>query len=227
LENENEWLATISQYQEFPQVLAQLGEDAMSYFTDEEKVANRMFAQMFGRRDQFLEKYGDQLEQELFKIYDNYNAGIEGTFKDAQQTAQERALREVLTGENGKATKQSLMDSISSVFPDFMETWGVKFGQDADKELSALQRGVQSVTEGTAESIVAYMNGVSQQVYLQSNILQQINIAVQSFNFDAQLGTISQILLQLQTTYQNQQAIRSIMEGWTNASGMAVRVEMV
>ena len=48
-----------------------------------------------------------------------------------------------------------------------------------------------------------------------------------TYNMDVQLGTMGQILLQLQQSYLAQMAIRGIMEGWTSPSGMSVRVEMV
>jgi hypothetical protein len=96
----------------------------------------------------------------------------------------------------------------------------------ANKNLSALQQGIQGVTEETAGALEAYMNGVSQQVYLQSDLLTQIRDAVVAIDSDVQLATNAQILLQLQQSYAVQMAIQSILMGWSTPSGMAVRVEL-
>lgn len=96
-----------------------------------------------------------------------------------------------------------------------------------DKTLSNLQQGLQSMSEETANALEAYMNGVSQQVYYHSTLLEQIRDAVVGFDLDVSLGVQSQMLLQLQQSYAVQMAIQSILAGWSNPSGLAVRVEMV
>ena len=96
-----------------------------------------------------------------------------------------------------------------------------------DKTLSNLQQGIRGVTEETAGAIESYLNGMSQQVYYQSDILTQIRDTVQGFDLDVSLGVQSQMLLQLQQSYAVQMAIQSILAGWSNPSGLAVRVEMV
>jgi hypothetical protein len=101
------------------------------------------------------------------------------------------------------------------------------FGQDSDKALSALQQGIQGITEDTGGALEAITNGISQQCYLQSDILIQIRDTVQSFDIDIQTASLSQILLQLQSSYQLQQSMLSTMEGWSNASGSAVKVELI
>jgi hypothetical protein len=83
------------------------------------------------------------------------------------------------------------------------------------------------MSESTANSLEAYMNGVSQQVYYHSDLLTQIRDAVVGFNMDVQVASMSQILLQLRSSYEMQTAIHSMLEGWSSPSGMAVRVEMV
>ena len=102
-----------------------------------------------------------------------------------------------------------------------------KFGESSDKNLSALQQGLQSMSESTAESLEAYMNGVSQQVYYHSSLLEQIRDSVVGLDLDVSLGVQSQMLLQLQNSYQTQQAIQQILEGVLNPSGRAFSVELV
>jgi chromosome segregation ATPase len=104
---------------------------------------------------------------------------------------------------------------------------GIISPTEESKELSALQQGIQGITEDTAGALEAYMNGVSQQVYYQSDLLTQIRDAVVSFDLDVQVATMSQILLQLQSSYTVQMSIQGILEGWNNPSGQAVRVELI
>lgn len=94
-------------------------------------------------------------------------------------------------------------------------------------ELSALQQGIQGITEDTASALEAYMNSVSQQVYLHSDLLTQIRDAVVALDGDVQMSVQGQMLLQLQQSYQVQMAIQNIMVGWSNPSGSAVKVELL
>jgi hypothetical protein len=71
------------------------------------------------------------------------------------------------------------------------------------------------------------MNGVSQQVYLQSDLLTQIRDILINFGGDVTIATNSQILLQLQQSFQVQMTIQNVLTGVLNASGLAFRVEMV
>ena len=123
--------------------------------------------------------------------------------------------------------KEKWKEEVKAVFDAMMETYGVAFGQDSTKELSALQQGLKGVSEETASAVEAYLNGMSQQAYLRNDLLTQIRDSIMSFDFDVANGTRAQILLELQNSYQTQEAIRSMLEGWNSASGRAVRVEMV
>lgn len=113
-------------------------------------------------------------------------------------------------------------------FLAYMDAFGITFGQDKGAaDLSALQQGIQGITEDTAGALEAYMNGVSQQVYLHSDLLTQIRDILVNFGGDVTIATNAQILLQLQQSFQIQMSIQSILMGWSSASGLAVRVEMV
>lgn len=100
------------------------------------------------------------------------------------------------------------------------------YGQDSQKNLSALQQGLQGMSESTANSLEAYMNGVSQQVYLQNDLLIQIRDVILGFDVDIQTATLGQILLQLQNSYQVQMSIQNMLEGALNPSGRAFMVEL-
>jgi hypothetical protein len=126
-----------------------------------------------------------------------------------------------------------IMGQITEVMPELgqklKEILGeyYKFGEASDKNLSALQQGIQGITEDTAGALEGYMNGVSQQVYLQSTLLTQIRDAVVGLTTDAGLGVQAQMLLQLQTNYNVMMTMQSMMEGWTVPSGQGIRVELI
>jgi alkylhydroperoxidase/carboxymuconolactone decarboxylase family protein YurZ len=122
--------------------------------------------------------------------------------------------------------KESWMDGVQDLFTGTMDTLGITFGEGAEKSLSNLQQGIRGVTEETAGAIESYLNGMSQQCYLQSDLLTQIRDAVVAIDSDVQIATNAQILLQLQQSYAVQMAIQSILMGWSTPSGMAVRVEL-
>lgn len=170
------------------------------------------------------------------KDYDRYKRLVDEyrNAAEAEEKATKQAFDAVSTINDSDITWA--MDEISKTSPAIGEklkelisqyyTFGDKATSDG-KNLSGLQQGIQSVTEETANALEAYMNGVSQQVYLQSDLLTQIRNAVVGFDLDVQTATVSQILLQLQNSYQVQMSIQSILSGWSNPSGMAMRVEMV
>ena len=121
---------------------------------------------------------------------------------------------------------QPIMEENMQEVANFLRELGL-MKDDASKNLSALQQGISQISESTAESLEAYMNGVSQQVYLHSDLLTQIRDAVVGIDIDIQVATQAQMLLQLQQSYAVQMAIQGILEGWNNPSGQAVRVELV
>lgn len=109
---------------------------------------------------------------------------------------------------------------------DWLNEFGLMKTSSKDN-LSNLQQGISQITESTAEAIEAYMNSVSQQVYLHSDILTQIRDTVVGFDMETQLGIQSQMLLQLQNNYIVMQSMQSMMEGWTTPSGQGIRVELL
>lgn len=147
------------------------------------------------------------------KIYDEiFTKAVQPTPEDVQ------GIRENIS---------SWKDDVKNEFDTFMEAFGVEFGSAKDsQQLSALQQGIQSVSETTAGALEAYMNGVSQQVYLHSELLTQIRDAIIGADSDIQLGVQGQMLLQLQQSFQVQMAIQTILEGWSSPNGMAVRVQL-
>lgn len=122
---------------------------------------------------------------------------------------------------------QPIIEAYNSQLDELLKRYDLYDTGDKESKLSALQQGIQGITEDTAGALEAYMNGVSQQVYLQSDILTQIRDTVMGFDVEVQTTVMSQILLQLQSSYQVQMSIHSTLEGWSNASGQAVKVELI
>lgn len=109
---------------------------------------------------------------------------------------------------------------------DWLNEFGLMKTSSKDN-LSNLQQGIQGITESTAEAIEAYMNSVSQQVYYHSSLLEQIRDTVVGFDMETQLGIQSQMLLQMQQSYQVQMSIENILQSVLNPSGRAFNVELV
>ena len=123
---------------------------------------------------------------------------------------------------SGKPVVEENMKDIE----DFLRELGL-LNDTKDKTLSALQQGIQGITEDTAGALEGYMNGVSQQVYLQSDLLTQIRDAVVTLDNDVTMATQAQMLLQLQNNYILMQTMASLMSGWTTPSGQGIRVELI
>lgn len=118
------------------------------------------------------------------------------------------------------------MTSMAELLKNSLGDW-YTFGENNAKELSALQAGISQITEETAGALEAITNSISQQVYLQSNILTQIRDAVLAIDHNAQTATQAEMLLQLQNNYILMQTMQSMMENWTVPSGQGIRVELM
>lgn len=117
---------------------------------------------------------------------------------------------------------EGYMDELENILREM----GLIKDATSEEALSKLQQGIQGVTEDTAGAIEAYMNIVAQRVFEQNLYLQEIRDHLNNFDLDVQLGTLSQMLLQLQQSYQVQQNIESILTGVLNPSGRAIVVEL-
>ena len=118
---------------------------------------------------------------------------------------------------------KELIPLINEDLKNLMGQLGIEFGSGVkDAALSSLQKGVQSVTEETAGAIEAYLNMVSGQVFQQTTILQGI---WDMTNVNA--GTMSQMLLQMRSSYQILQAIQVWTVNISTAAGNGVNVRIL
>lgn len=161
-----------------------------------------------------------------------FNSKREAAAREVERLKKE--LESISTPNRGDV--RELTYALRSIEPELasqtqeMLDWLNEFGlmkTSSKDNLSNLQQGIQGITESTAEAIEAYMNSVSQQVYLHSDILTQIRDTVVGFDMETQLGIQSQMLLQLQNNYIVMQSMQSMMEGWTTPSGQGIRVELL
>lgn len=174
-------------------------------YSDTKQSLETTLKQLYAKRD--------ELDNQMAGAIDAYNSAIAPTPEDISDIQDM-----VAQGKQG----------IKEKFDAWMELFGIQFGQNAgDAQLSALQQGISAITEDTASALEAYMNGVSQQVYLQSDLLTQIRDILINFGGDVTIATNAQILLQLQQSFQVQMTIQNVLTGVLNASGLAFRVEMV
>ena len=167
--------------------------------------------------------YYYRISQEEVDAYREMYEAAEKAAKAALDAATEIDDSDIdyILGETSKISEelsQKLADAIGKYYT---------FGQDSEKNLSALQQGIQGITEETAGALEAYMNNVSQQMYVHTELLTQIRDAIVTLDGDVQLATQAQMLLQLQQSYQVQMTIQNILQGVLNPSARAFQVELL
>lgn len=211
---------------------SQAESDALAAATKRRQELESMDVYEYGE-SQGIAAYGmkriDSLREKYQKLLDSE--------RDAARAAEEAARQNYeAASQMNDSDITNLISELAEIKPELgerlKEIFGeyYKFGETQDKELSALQQGIQGVSETTAGAIEAYLNGMSQQAYLRNDYLRQIveMMSMQSdINDDAKIASLSQILLQLQTNYNVMMSMHSIMEGWSVPSGQGIRVELI
>ena len=184
-----------------------------------------MLRDMDNDAEKFAENFEEYMRNAIVRsmMTEMFSGRLEAWYENFKKSMEDS----VLTEEEVNALREEYMGIVNDALNMRDQLFSVVGGGTGDKNLSALQQGIQGITEDTAGALEAYMNGVSQQVYLHSELLTQIRDAVLSINSDVTLGIQSQILLELQNSYQVQSMISTMLAGWSNPSGQAVRVEMV
>lgn len=182
------------------------------------------------------EKFDDMIDNMIAKSVASYlvSKRIQKIFDEVDKMSDEKSeggseitmneLKQLKNLIGDKSIAEQINDDLANLYGAL----GIAFGVNSEQEknLSALRQGIQGVTEDTAGAIEAYMNIVAQRVFEQNLYLQEIRDHLNNFDLDVQLGTLSQMLLQLQQSYQVQQNIESILTGVLNPSGRAIVVEL-
>ena len=186
--------------------------------------------------DALNEKFDDMIDNMIAKSVASYlvSKRLQKIFDEVDKLTDEKSeggaeitMNELKRLKNLIGDK-SIAEQINDDLANLYGALGIAFGVNSEQEknLSALQQGISGVSEETASAVEAYLNGMSQQAYLRNNLLVQIRDTIMSFDMDVQLGVFSQMLLQLQQSYQVQQNIESILTGVLNPSGRAIVVEL-
>lgn len=163
----------------------------------------------------------EALRQYLIEQQQGIMAGASAQLERASQDYTEWTLDYMM--HEGRDMMMSAAEGLKQGIDEYYD-----FGELAEEQkLSNLQQGIQSLSEDTGNAIESYLNGISQQIYLHSSQLEEIKALMQGWDFDVSLGTMSQVLLQLQSSYQVQMTIQNTLLGWSSPNGMSVRVEMV
>lgn len=206
--------------------------------------------------DALNEKFDDMIDNMIAKSVASYlvSKRLQKIFDEVDKLTDEKSeggseitmneLKRLKNLIGDKSIAEQINDDLTNLYGALEIAFGVNSEQE--KNLSALQQGIQGVTEDTAGAIEAYMNIIAQRVFEQNQYLmdirdaivldgsvaqldamKQLKDSVDGIDNDSQLGTLSLMLLQLQQSYQVQSSILSLLNRWDNPAGTAIKVEMV
>ena len=183
-----------------------------------------MLQDMDSDAEEFSENFEEYMRNAIIRsmMVGTYASELENWYNNFKR----KIADDQLSDSDIEALREEYMDIVNRAITERDKLLSVVGTSISSDNLSALQQGIQSISEDTASALEAYMNGVSQQVYLQSDILTQIRDAVVGFDMDVQLGVFSQMLLQLQQSYVVQQNIERLLQNVINPSGRAFMVEL-
>lgn len=175
------------------------------------------------------ESFDDMIQNMIVKSLASEIVGqrLKSMFAMVQRFTEENSAGGVgITTEEAKQIAdlgKELIPLINEDLKNLMGQLGIEFGSGVkDAALSSLQKGIQGITEEQAGALEAYMNMVSQQVFQQTTIMQGI---WDMTNVNA--GTMSQMLLQMRSSYQILQAIQVWTVNISTAAGNGVNVRIL
>lgn len=175
------------------------------------------------------ESFDDMIQNMIVKSLTSEIVGqrLKSMFAMVQRFTEENSAGGVgITTEEAKQIAdlgKELIPLINEDLKNLMGQLGIEFGSGVkDAALSSLQKGIQGITEEQAGALEAYMNMVSQQVFQQTTIMQGI---WDMTNVNA--GTMSQMLLQMRSSYQILQAIQVWTVNISTAAGNGVNVRIL
>lgn len=175
------------------------------------------------------ESFDDMIQNMIVKSLASAIVGerLKSMFAMVQRFTEENSAGGVgITTEEAKQIAdlgKELIPLINEDLKNLMGQLGIEFGSGVkDAALSSLQKGIQGITESQAGALEAYMNMVSQQVFQQTTIMQGI---WDMTNVNA--GTMSQMLLQMRSSYQILQAIQVWTVNISTAAGNGVNVRIL
>lgn len=127
--------------------------------------------------------------------------------------------------ENSKIQKAA--DYAGEQFNNFMmqmiENWGNSLTGQSNMELSGLTRGIQGVSENTAEILASYLNSIRFFVSEQSDLLKQL-VTLQNGNNQTENPMVAQLKLVVRETTTIKEAIQSVIQANHKNGGSGIRV---
>lgn len=157
-------------------------------------------------------------ERDVERLKNQYKAQEEKALKELQKAS---ALN-VSDIETARLMGEDLKSYLQNNFSEWMEMYGIKFGESAGSQLSGLQKGISSISESTAESLEALLNHISGQTFQQTALQQQM-VNLMTLNS----GTSSQILLSLRAEFQILQSLQLWATNITTAAGNGINVRIL
>lgn len=130
-----------------------------------------------------------------------------------------------ITGAELNAITQLAEDTfpeLNEKLKQFFSSLGM-FGEQAEGELDGLQKGIQGVTEQTAEIIAAYMNSIRYYVIDNNTKLGQLAVVLQD-----NTGLVNPMLAELRSIATRADDIYTLLNSWRETSGVpSMRVTIV
>lgn len=174
----------------------------------------------------------------LSGLQDHFNEVIENLVKrQAMQRLSKTLMQDLFemidnAAKNGVVT-QSELDEINKFAEQQLPSWNKALknfaqslgflGDQAEGELDGIQKGIQGVTEQTAEIIAAYMNTIRYYVIDNNTKLGQIISALQDST-----GTFNPMVAELRNIRQQAEDIRNLLFSWRETGGVpSMRVTIV
>lgn len=165
--------------------------------------------------------HGEELREEYLKLL---KSNVD-SYTDEQQRASLDATSELMDyyEQAGEEFKEKYLDAIVDKISE-----NYTFGEGAESKLSALQQGIQGITEDTAGAIESYLNIISQRIFIHTDLITEIRDAVVGMTGgDLGTGIQAQMLFRMQQSYTVQMAIQNILENAVSPNGQSFRVELV
>lgn len=231
-----EWSKITTEIRESLEKVIEYGVDKVNEYADALKEAltsislddltsdfEDMLKDMDNDSKNFAENFEEYMRNAIIRtmMTNTYNNALENWYENFQKKIEDNSLSK----DDVNDLREDYMRIVNQALNERDRLLSV-VGNSKNGELSSLQQGIQGITEDQAGALESYMNIVSQKVYEQNSLLVDIREHISNFNMDVQLGTLSQMLLQLQQSYQVHKNIEAILNGVLNPSGRAIVVEL-
>ena len=151
--------------------------------------------------------YGDDFQTQIKNWYSQFSAAMSD---EALSNTERQALQ---------TSYNNMVKSAQDKLKNLEQAAGLDLSSSSD--LSGLQQGIQSMSEETGGALEAYANNISGEIFKHTSIFQQL-----LNNSSIGLALQSNVLLQMQQSYQVQKAIQGILNGALANNGNSFMVTL-